>query len=53
LRERAAQQFNRKDWVRGKVATPHPTVLVGHPVLPSPARGEGAITIAEFLEVEH
>src|SRR5262245_4369437 len=49
-RERASPQFNTTDWVRGESRTPHPTVFVEHSALPSPARGEGTITSAEFSD---
>src|SRR5262245_228511 len=44
LRERAARWFSRTDWVRVEAAPPHPTRFVERSALPSPARGEGAIT---------
>src|SRR5262249_20330717 len=34
----------------GESRTPHPTVFVEHSALPSPARGEGTITSAEFSD---
>src|SRR4051794_7748027 len=40
-RERAARWFNKKEWVRGQAATPHPAEFVETLVLPSPAKGRG------------
>src|SRR5262249_8363373 len=41
-RERAVRRFHTTDRVRGKAATPHPTVFVEPPGMPSPASGERA-----------
>jgi tripartite-type tricarboxylate transporter receptor subunit TctC len=49
LRERATLRIRREDRVRGRLATPHPTVSVESPVLPSPARGEGKLASAVLL----
>src|SRR5262249_28810582 len=40
-------RFNSENWVRGKAATPHPTVIVERQVPPSPATGEGTSISAE------
>jgi hypothetical protein len=55
LWERATQRFNEDEWVRGDdeagpALTPHPTEFVEALVLPSPTRGEGAVTAAAFAE---
>ena len=44
LWERATQSFNAEEWVRG---TPHPTERVELSAMPSPTRGEGAITATQ------
>src|SRR5437870_4510306 len=44
LRERATRNFNNGSRVRGNRFTPHPTELADVLALPSPSRGEGAIT---------
>jgi hypothetical protein len=51
LWERAAQSFNKHDWVRGfdvatPAVTPHPTEFAELSAMPSPTRGEGAATPA-------
>jgi len=46
LWERAAQRCNIGSWVRDRRRTPHPVSLVKLLRLPSPTRGEGAITRA-------
>src|SRR4051795_5548036 len=44
LWERATRTLNDEEWVRGQAITPHPFSLVEPSALPSPTRGEGAIT---------
>jgi hypothetical protein len=47
LWERATQRLNEEEWVRGysrSHETPHPIEFVDIPALPSPTRGEGAVT---------
>src|ERR687887_2838955 len=44
LRERAQWSAREIEWVRGSGITPHPSSHVADTELPSPARGEGAIT---------
>jgi len=43
-----SEAIQRNGLGEGATYPPHPTVLAGHPVLPSPARGEGAIMCAEL-----
>ena len=49
LGEKASQRLRREDWMRGRAATPHPSLFVDAPVLPFPARAERRRACAVLL----